>query len=210
VEGGLPRSALPYTRRARPEPAPPQTKSSCGRDAMSRSRGPPQGPSWTPRVFSRSRHAVARGLPLVSQSSSWHQAPRSLLGLTTHIQIRWNRVKHQPERIRQNITRSLNTRLTWAPRKLLISSPFIADTIRAPRVPLYGLDGHVSALGSPAGVAVAAEAGSSPPAGCGDALVPRDRQGGRKGFEAESRRSAGRRTAKQQLTGLFGRRPTSL
>jgi len=38
---------------------------------------------------------------------------------------------------------------------------------------------------------VAAEAGSPPPAGCGDAVVPRDRQGGRKGFEAKSRRSAG-------------------
>jgi hypothetical protein len=35
---------------------------------------------------------------------------------------------------------------------------------------------------------LAAEAGSPPPAGCGDAVVPRDRQGGRKGFEAESRR----------------------
>ena len=27
--------------------------------------------------------------------------------------------------------------LTWALRKLLISSPLLADTIRAPRVPLY-------------------------------------------------------------------------
>ncbi len=35
---------------------------------------------------------------------------------------------------------------------------------------------------------MAAEAGSPPPAGSGDALVPRDRQGGRKGFEADSRR----------------------
>jgi hypothetical protein len=37
-------------------------------------------------------------------------------------------------------------------------------------------------------VAVAAEAGSPPPAGCGDVVVPHDRQYGRKGFEAESRR----------------------
>ena len=28
--------------------------------------------------------------------------------------------------------------LTWAPRKLLINSPLLADTIAAPRVPLYG------------------------------------------------------------------------
>jgi hypothetical protein len=35
---------------------------------------------------------------------------------------------------------------------------------------------------------VAAEAGLPPPAGCEDAVVPRDRQSGRNGFEAESRR----------------------
>jgi hypothetical protein len=37
-------------------------------------------------------------------------------------------------------------------------------------------------------VAVAAEAGSPPLAGCGDAVVPRDRRGGRKSFEAEGLR----------------------
>jgi hypothetical protein len=36
--------------------------------------------------------------------------------------------------------------------------------------------------------AAAAQTGSPPPAGCGDAVVPRDRQVGRRGFEAESRR----------------------
>lgn len=147
--GGLPRSVHPYTRRARPEPAPPQTKSSCGRDAMSRSRGPPQGPSWAlpslqpiaprgrvgpPARFDNPAHGTK--LPAHSSDSP------------PHIQIRWKRLKHQPEPIRKNITRSRNTRLTWAPRKLLICSAFLADTIRAPRVPLC----HVSALGSQQGL----------------------------------------------------------
>jgi hypothetical protein len=36
------------------------------------------------------------------------------------------------------VTCALQWPLTWAPRRLLINSPFPADTIRAPRVPLYG------------------------------------------------------------------------
>lgn len=76
---GPPRSAFPYTRRARPGPAPPQTKSSCGRDAMSSSRGPPQGPSWNPPSL---RPIALRGPGAASRSfrpsSSWHHAPRSL------------------------------------------------------------------------------------------------------------------------------------
>jgi hypothetical protein len=40
-------------------------------------------------------------------------------------------------------------------------------------------------------VAVAAEAGSPPPARCGDAMVPRDCQRGRKGFKAGNDGSAG-------------------
>jgi hypothetical protein len=162
----------------------------------------PTGSIMDPPQSSADRaSAVARGLPLVSTVQL--MAPSSPLTPRTHhphsdqVEARKASAGADPE----NITRSRNTRLTWAPRELLICSPFLADTIRVPRVPC-GLDGHVSALGSPAGVAVAAEAESSLPAGCGDALVPRDRQGGRKGFEAESRRSAGRRTAKQ-LTELF-------
>lgn len=121
------------------------------------------------------------------QSSSWHQAPRSLLGLTA---------PHSDQ------VEALKASAGADPEKHHPKSQHAPD-LGSPKAPhLLGLPrrhdssptcASVPRLGTwfPAGVAVAAEAGSSPPAGCGDALVPHDRQGGRKGFEAESRRSTG-------------------
>jgi hypothetical protein len=51
--------------------------------------------------------------------------------------IRWNCVNDQPEPIRK-ASPEVAWALTSALRKLLINSPLLADTIRAPRVPLYG------------------------------------------------------------------------
>jgi hypothetical protein len=47
-------------------------------------------------------------------------------------------VKHQPEPIRKASPEVAQTLLTCAPGKLLNDSPLLADTIQAPRVPLYG------------------------------------------------------------------------
>jgi hypothetical protein len=51
--------------------------------------------------------------------------------------IWWNCVKHQPEPIRKASAEAAQGSLRQSTWKLLTNSPFPADTIRAPRVPLY-------------------------------------------------------------------------
>ena len=63
-------------------------------------------------------------------------APRAIAptALVRHVELDKRSAGADPE----GTTRSRTSLLTCDPRKLLISSPLLADTIRAPRVPLYG------------------------------------------------------------------------
>jgi hypothetical protein len=129
-----------------------------------RSRPPPQGPRAT---------RVGRA-PV---SSIWWSCQRS--GGTVESISRSRSGKHH---------RSRTPLLTCTPRKLPDFSPLHGVKVRPFRCLCRGRDGHVLALGSPAGLPWRRRQGSPPPAGREDAAIPRDRHGGRKGFEAKSRR----------------------